>query len=62
MLRTLLMRLAYSEILVDRHPSALGQRLEAAQPEAWPTLGLASVLSTGHGSAADRLQPMPEEG
>ena len=51
---------AYSEILVDRHPWALGQRFEDVWPEAWPMLGpqLARVVSTGHGFAVDRFQLM----
>jgi len=51
---------AYSKILVDRHPRALGQKFEDVWPEAWPVLGpqLAKVVCTGHGFAADRFQLM----
>ncbi|SFO19711.1 PAS domain S-box-containing protein [Sphingomonas sp. OK281] len=51
---------AYSEILVDRHPDALGRRFRDVWPEAWPVLGpqLETVVSTGHGFAADRFPLM----
>lgn len=51
---------AYSKILVDRHPAALGCRFKDVWPEALSVLGaqLETVVSTGHGFAADGFKLM----